>query len=78
MPKEVNAECYITARMNMQRLYDFEREKALLKERFPDWQQRGAMFGWNRLGDRFFEQALPIEWFELGMMFALHEQGKLK
>jgi hypothetical protein len=63
--------------MGFQALYDFERDKALLKERFPNWEERGAMYGWNRLGDRFFDHALPKEWFELGMMFVLKEQGKL-
>lgn len=80
-PIERNAECHITAEMGMiqqhRRLYDFERQKALLLEKYPNWKERGAWYGFNRLGDRFFNQALPEEWFELGMMFVLHEQGKL-
>jgi hypothetical protein len=80
-PIPVNAECHIQCDMSMiqahRRLYDFERQKAVLRERFPNWEERGARYGFDRLGDRFFNQALPQEWFELGMMFVLHEQGKL-
>jgi hypothetical protein len=77
-PTPVNAECYITARMSMQQLYDFERDKARVAERHPNWVERGVMYAWQRVGDPVMEGTLrPQDWFELGMMFSLHEQGKL-
>ena len=77
-PVPVNAECYITARMSMQQLFDFERAKALIRERHPNWEERGVMWAWQRVGDPVMENTLrPQDWFELGMMFILTEQGKL-
>lgn len=74
----VNAECYITARMSMQQLYDFQRDKAIVEERHPNWKERGVMYAWQRVGDPVFENTLrPQDWFELGMMFVLNEQGRL-
>lgn len=77
-PTPVNAECYITARMTMNQVLDYERHKAVLQEQFPDWEQRGAWFAWQQMGDQFFEGGLtPANSFELGMMFVLQQQGKL-
>lgn len=78
-PKTVNAECCITARMTMDHIHDLERYKARVEERFPNWKERAAWFGWRLYGDQFFENGVmrPADWAEIGMMFALNEMGKL-
>lgn len=80
-PTERNAECHIQAQMSMidayRKMGDFERDRALLAERFPHWKERGVMYCYDKLGYAAFQSALPEEWFALGIMFVLHEQGKL-
>ena len=80
-PIERNAECHIQAQMSMidayRKLGDFERDRAILAERFPNWKERGVIYCYNKLGFGAFETALPEEWFALGMMFILHEQGRI-
>jgi hypothetical protein len=62
----------------MEHVYDFERKRAQLKERYPNWEEEGAMYAWHLLGDDFFKGALPRDWFEIAMMFILEREGKLK
>ena len=77
-PTPVNAEVYITARMSMNQLQEFEYMKAELAQRHPNWQERGVMWAWQKVGDPVMENTLrPQDWFELGMMFVLADQGKL-
>jgi hypothetical protein len=78
-PTNVNAEAYITARMTMAQLFDYERCKAIVKERYPNWDTGdGVWWAWTKVGDPVMENTLlPQQWFELGMMYVLHREGKL-
>lgn len=48
-----------------------------LNERYAGWETRSATFLQDQLGMEIMLNLPPVEYFKLGMLFALVEEGKI-